>query len=221
MIPRTLEPEVMDTEEDADDYDAMDHSKVNLAFVEDWLQLNPERDEGEILDVGTGTALIPIELCRQSSLAQVTAIDLGESMLLRAAENVQRAGLSERIRLLWRDAKELTFADGEFSGVISNSIIHHIPEPISCLVEMWRVLGASGMLFVRDLVRPTSIEEIERLVQFYAGRESPRQQQLFRQSFHAALTISEITELAKKAGIAKCEVTLTSDRHWTLVGRKE
>ena len=54
MLPRVLEPEVMDSAEEAHDYDAMDHGTVNRLFVEDflagWDGSNP------ILDVGTGTA---------------------------------------------------------------------------------------------------------------------------------------------------------------------
>ena len=37
MLPRTLEPEVMDSVEEARDYDAMDHAVVNRVFVEDFL----------------------------------------------------------------------------------------------------------------------------------------------------------------------------------------
>ena len=33
MLPRVLEPEVMDTAEEARDYDTMDHSEVNRRFV--------------------------------------------------------------------------------------------------------------------------------------------------------------------------------------------
>ena len=81
MLPRTLEPEVMDSADEARDYDAMDHGAVNRAFVADflaiWDGLNP------ILDVGTGTAQIPIELCRQAATARVTGIDLAEYMLDR------------------------------------------------------------------------------------------------------------------------------------------
>ena len=35
MLARTLEPEVMDTAQEASDYDAMDHSEVNARFVAD------------------------------------------------------------------------------------------------------------------------------------------------------------------------------------------
>src|SRR5262249_36334624 len=125
MLPRVLEPEVMDSAEEARDYDAMDHTQVNRVFVADflavWCGTNP------VLDLGTGTAQIPIELCLQAPAARVTAVDLAEHMLRRAEENVRRAGLVGRVRLQRSDAKGLAFADGSFAAVISNSIVHHIP----------------------------------------------------------------------------------------------
>ena len=64
IIPRVLEPEVMDTPEEASDYDRMDHSEVNRRFASDFFSACPN-PTGVILDVGTGTAQIPIEMCRQ------------------------------------------------------------------------------------------------------------------------------------------------------------
>ena len=41
MLPRVLEPEVMYTEEEARDYDRMDHAEVNARFVADLLAEGP------------------------------------------------------------------------------------------------------------------------------------------------------------------------------------
>ena len=38
MIPRTLEPEIMDSPAEAIDYDSMDHTEVNRVFVDDCLK---------------------------------------------------------------------------------------------------------------------------------------------------------------------------------------
>src|SRR5579871_5475245 len=69
MLPRVLEPEVMDSLEEARDYDAMDHAQVNRVFVADLLSF--WQASGTILDVGTGTAQIPLELCARHSTVQV------------------------------------------------------------------------------------------------------------------------------------------------------
>src|SRR5947199_5791543 len=112
MLPRVLEPEVMDSAEEARDYDAMDHAAVNRVFVADFLAVWNGR--GPVLDVGTGTAQIPIELCRRHSGVQVTAIDLAEQMLRVGRENVARAGLAGRITLELQDAKNPPYPVGHF-----------------------------------------------------------------------------------------------------------
>src|SRR5438876_5952427 len=87
MLPRVLEPEVMDSAEEARDYDAMDHSQVNRLFVADFLAFYAPRAGDTLLDVGTGTAQIPIELCRQNTDARIVAVDLAEHMLRVARDN--------------------------------------------------------------------------------------------------------------------------------------
>lgn len=223
MLPRVLEPEVMDTAEEALDYDSMHHDTVNRIFVDDLLQAAHDLSSGgaesrpmRVLDVGTGTALIPIELYRRPGAFEVVAIDLANEMLKLANRNIERAGLANCIRAELVDAKRLPYADGSFDWVISNSIVHHIPEPSICMAEMRRVLRPGGLWFVRDLFRPDSAEVIERIVQTYAGMDSERQQQLFRQSLHAALTVSEVRELVAPLSVPSEFVKATSDRHWTM-----
>ena len=199
MLPRILEPEVMDTPEDARDYDAMDHSAVNRAFVADFLSTVPNVS-GTILDVGTGTALIPIELARQSPHVQIVAIDLAEEMLTLARNNVVAAGFSERIRIERANGRKLDYATASFAAVVSNSIIHHIPEPFDCLAEIVRVCATGGRIFVRDLFRPNTLEELQHLVETYAGSANSHQRQLFSQSLHAALTLEEVQVLVGRFG---------------------
>jgi ubiquinone/menaquinone biosynthesis C-methylase UbiE len=218
MFPRVLEPEVMDTPEEARDYDAMDHAAVNRAFVADFLAVwdgaNP------ILDLGTGTAQIPIELCRQSPTAQVVAIDLAEHMLAVGRENVSGAGLEARIRLQRVDAKGLPFPDATFGAVISNSIVHHIPQPAAVLSEVVRVAASGAVLFIRDLFRPPDEATWRQLVQTYAGDANEHQRKMFADSLHAALTVAEIRALVAGLGFDPATVRQTTDRHWTWAARK-
>jgi len=213
MLPRILEPELMDTDLEARDYDAMDHSAVNRVFVADFLAVWDCRSP--VLDVGTGTAQIPIELCRRHAVVQVTAIDLAEYMLRVGAVNVRRAGLEERIRLERQDAKRLPYADDSFGAAISNSIVHHIPEPAGALAEAVRVVHAGGLVFIRDLLRPPDDATVRRLVETYAAGCNEHQRKMFDDSLRAALDIGEIRALVADLGFAPDSVQATSDRHWT------
>jgi len=218
MLTRILEPEVMDTPEEAGDYDSMDHSAVNRTFVSDFLGVWHGRSP--VLDVGTGTALIPIELCRSHPTAEVVGIDLAEHMLALGRRNVERAGLGARIRLERANGREMNYADGTFAAVMSNSIVHHIPKPEDTIAEMIRVCGAGGTLFVRDLMRPPDRATLEHLVQTYAGEANAHQKKMFGDSLHAALTLDEIRAIIDRFGFPAESVQVTTDRHWTWVSRK-
>ena len=213
MIDRILEPEVMDSAEEARDYDAMDHATVNRGFVEDFRAVWNGR--GPILDIGTGTALIPIELCGRVPAVEIVAIDLAENMLTLARENVRRSSFNGRIRLETANARAMLYADASFGAVMSNSIVHHIPDPNDLFAEIVRVAAAGATLFIRDLLRPNDATTLTELVETYAGRANDRQKRLFAASLHAALTLDEVRGMVAALGFDSATVRQTSDRHWT------
>jgi ubiquinone/menaquinone biosynthesis C-methylase UbiE len=227
MLDRQLEPEVMDDRAESQAYDQMNHADVNRAFVQDllamgFLQAGPvdcQADDSLVLDLGTGSALIPIELCQNFENCRILASDMAVSMLEIARINVAVATCEHRIQLQQCDAKQLEFFDNLFDGVMSNSLLHHLPEPQLGLAEMLRVCKPGGWLFVRDLLRPESAADAERLVATYASGESLENQQLLRQSLHAALSLDEITAAVRNLELPVSSLQVTSDRHWTLAYR--
>src|SRR5262249_9190124 len=158
---------------------------------------------------------IPIELCRRIAQVHVVGIDLAEHMLRVGRENVRRAGLEGRIDLVLCDAKGIPSGDGEYGGVISNSIVHHIPEPRRGLAELWRGVAPGGLLFVRDLLRPPDAGTLAALVDQYAAGANEHQRTMFAESLHAALTLDEMRALVAGLHFDPETVRQTSDRHWT------
>jgi len=222
VLARVLEPEVMDRPEEARGYDAMDFSEVNGRFVADFLLAHgsDRGGGGEVLDVGTGPARVPIALCRADRRFRVLGIDLAGPMLELGRRNVAGAELTDRIRFARGDAKSLPFPDGRFEAVMSNTIIHHIPDPVPALAEMVRLVADGGTLFVRDLARPVDEAAIEALVERHTDGEPVAAKSLFRDSLHAGLTLDEIRGIVDALGLDPGGVSMTSDRHWTWAWRK-
>jgi ubiquinone/menaquinone biosynthesis C-methylase UbiE len=214
MLDRILEPEVMDSTDDAREYDAMDHAVVNAQFVTDLLP-NLNCSPLEILDLGAGTAQIPIEIARRALYAHITAVDAASSMLAVARANIAAARLSNRIEPILADAKHLLFAEHTFPAVISNSVLHHIAEPQKVIAEAVRVTAQGGLLFHRDLARPSDEVELQHLVHTYAGSATTYQRKLFSDSLRAALTLEEVREIVERLDFGGDTVQMTSDRHWT------
>jgi ubiquinone/menaquinone biosynthesis C-methylase UbiE len=143
------------------------------------------------------------------------AADAAVNMLQLARNNVESAGFFERIHVSHVDAKRLPYRDEMFDTVMSNSILHHIPEPVTVLREAVRVTKAGGQLFFRDLLRPEDDPTLAQLVETYAAGANEHQRQMFADSLHAALTLGEIRELVEQLGFDPHGVQATSDRHWT------
>jgi ubiquinone/menaquinone biosynthesis C-methylase UbiE len=217
-MDRVLEPEVMDTAEEAAEYDAMDHGAVNRRFCEDLLAAEP--DPKRAVDIGTGTALIPIELCRMHPRVRVVAVDLADHMLAKARDNVKRAGLDDRIELVKVDAKASGLPRGGFDVVMSNSIVHHIPDPAKAFADMLALVAPGGLLFVRDLERPEDDAAVNKLVETYAANETKKARDLFEASLRAGLRIDELATMLSPLGVGSAAIARTSDRHWTLSFRK-
>jgi SAM-dependent methyltransferase len=213
-IERILEPEVMDTWLEATAYDEMDFLAVNTAFATEAIELDP--NAVKILDAGTGTARIPILMCQQRSQYLFTAVDLAQSMLIIGQRNIESAQLTQRIRLERVDTKRMPYPDLEYDMVISNSLVHHLPEPLSFFQEVKRLVKPGGVILIRDLIRPETNEQIDDLVSQLDGDYDSHQQDLFRDSLKAALTISEVQILLDRVNIPDVTVDRSSNLHWTI-----
>ncbi|MEB3309521.1 MAG: class I SAM-dependent methyltransferase [Snowella sp.] len=215
-MERILEPEVMDTEAEAMEYDSMDFTVVNAAFAQRVMELGPANGRVRVLDAGTGTARIPILIAQARPSWQIFAIDLAQSMLAIAEKNVMNAHLEQQIRLEFIDVKQLPYADCSFDGVISNSLVHHLPDPLPFFQELKRVLKPNGFLVLRDLLRPATPAIADALVATIGPEYSSHQTQLFRDSLYAAFTIEELQQLVQKAGLSNVRIYPSSERHWTI-----
>ena len=213
---RTLEPEVMDTAQDAEEYDAMNFSEPDTRFAAAAAALLGDPRGARALDIGTGTAKIPVLLLAQRPDISVLAVDMADQMLRLAAANVARAGLASACTLARMDAKALDVPAASFDLVMSNSLAHHLPEPLDLFREIARVVKPSGALLVRDLLRPETPEAAWAIVERVTPTDSPRQKQLFFDSLCAALTLDEVRAMVAAAGLERAVVSQVSDRHWSV-----
>jgi ubiquinone/menaquinone biosynthesis C-methylase UbiE len=213
-MQRVTEPEVMDSLEEAIAYDAMDFTEVNTTFAQRAIELGSL--SGLMLDAGTGTARIPILICQERPQWQIIGIDLAESMLQVGRKNVEQAGLQQQITLESVDAKQLPYPDAHFDMVISNSLIHHLPDPLPFLKELKRVLKPNGAILIRDLIRPMNEDIMNGLVDSIGTEYDEHQKMLFRDSLHAAFRLDEVNQLVLDADLEGAKLYQSSDRHWTL-----
>jgi demethylmenaquinone methyltransferase/2-methoxy-6-polyprenyl-1,4-benzoquinol methylase len=113
------------------------------------------RDPRRVLDVATGTAGVAIAAAAATA-ANVTGIDISETMLERGRERVQMAGFDGRIRLQQGRAEELPFADSEFDAVSFTYLLRYVHDPAATLAELARPLRPGGVMASLDFFVPPS-----------------------------------------------------------------
>ena len=95
-----------------------------------------------VLEVGVGTGLcLPL----YPPQCDLTAIDLSEAMLDKAAERVKEQGLTN-VKLLKMDAGAMEFADNTFDAVIAAYVVTAVPDYRKLMSEMVRVSRPGGRL---------------------------------------------------------------------------
>jgi tRNA1Val (adenine37-N6)-methyltransferase len=79
-------------------------------------------DSARIMDLGTGSGIIPLILCRRFAAATAVGIDNNEPMAELARKNALRNGLSYRVEIISRDILDVKklFPVSSFDGVTVN-----------------------------------------------------------------------------------------------------
>jgi ubiquinone/menaquinone biosynthesis C-methylase UbiE len=213
---RQPEPELMDLEHEAQAYAAADFSDVNAAFVDRLLSLAWNFDVARCIDLGAGPADIAIRLAQQRAEWHIDAVDAAEPMIALARVAVAQAGV-RNVRLHLADAKQTKLAAG-YDVIFSNSLLHHLPDPLPMWREIRRLARSGAIVLVRDLIRPATYDLAEEIVEQYAGRESDTLKQEYYRSLLSAFTPAEMREQLEEAGLSELEIRQASDRHVDVSG---
>ena len=110
-------------------------------------------NKGRILDVGTGSGELAVELAKAFPETEVTGLDLSEPLLEIARQFTARAGLNDRIYYKKGDAQALPFNADTFDVVVSLNTLHVVDDPVAMLDEIERVLVPNGVLTISDIKR--------------------------------------------------------------------
>lgn len=219
-MDRIPEPELMTAAEQVAAYAGADFSEPHDRFV----RLLSERlsdlpTTGHAVDLGAGPCDIAIRFARAYETWTIDAVDGSHAMLDAAVPHLARAGLSSRIarhRLLLPCEPP---GQRRYDLVFSNSLLHHLSDPVVLWSEVRRWTRPDGAVFVMDLLRPANREDARRLVDDHAAGEPEVLRTDFYNSLLAAYRPDEVRAQLSLAGLANLALEVVSDRHWIAWGR--
>ena len=111
-----------------------------------------------VLDLGCGTGMVSRKIAaREGFSGSVLGIDLSP-YLVRAAETFAgEEGLSDALTFQSGDTGSLALEDNHFDAVIAHTLLSHVEDPLSIVLEAARVLkpGGVGVIFDGDFASRT------------------------------------------------------------------
>jgi ubiquinone/menaquinone biosynthesis C-methylase UbiE len=119
-------------------------------FIENLVNHTTVCNGDRILDVATGTCLIPRQLFEKNQDVSIIGIDITLAMLKNGKDKFARSALKQQISLTTGDAMRMPLRDNSFDIVMCGLATHHM-DVILLLSEMCRVLKPEGRLSMADV----------------------------------------------------------------------
>lgn len=177
---------------------------------------------GEALDAGCGSGRYTIAL-RKAGARGAVGVDISDRAIAEARERAKRLGYTDAIEFVRGSVIDLPAAwSGRFDFVCSNGVVHHTPDPVKGLAEIFRVLkpggtaflmvyGAGGLFWglvdlIREILKPVPLDFADAWLEMTGtsiGKiffcldhwYTPYQERLTQAEFERRLTAAGFTDL--------------------------
>jgi len=160
---------------------------------------------GWLLDLGCGPGGIALKIARRLPEVRVVGIDFSVNMIRAARRAAQEQGLTGQATFLVGDGNRLGLADGCFDFVLSNSLLHHLHQPLAVLDEMRRVAKPGAIILLRDLRRPARWS-FPLHVRWYGRHYSGLMKKLYIDSVRAAYTGEELAAMLRQSCLSGARI---------------
>jgi ubiquinone/menaquinone biosynthesis C-methylase UbiE len=220
-MKRIPEPELMDTEEQAQAYAAADFSDAHESYVNLFEETFPNRPrKATVLDLGCGPADVTVRFATANPGYTFHAVD-GSAAMLRCARQAlrRRRALAKRIQLVEGFVPGAPIPRKNYDVILSNNFLHHLHDPKVLWESVHRYAKKGALIFVTDLFRPANRARAKSLVRKYSRAEPLILKRDFYNSLLAAFTISEIQGQLAASQLDHLSVGVVSDRHLIVFGK--
>lgn len=143
----------------AKSYDLM-NSLMTFGLDKSWRRLAVKRAElgpgGKGLDVCCGTGMLTMEQARAAGpTGEIVGLDFSGNMLEVGRKNMAQFELRDIITFIQGDAMNLPFEDNRFDCATVGWGLRNVPDTLTAIREMVRVVKPGGKVVSLDMAQPT------------------------------------------------------------------
>ncbi|GGD81967.1 demethylmenaquinone methyltransferase [Paenibacillus nasutitermitis] len=107
------------------------------------------------IDLCCGTCDWTIDLARDSGTGHMVGLDFSQNMLDHGATKIREQGLEKQITLVRGNAMQLPYEDNTFDYATIGLALRNVPDLVTVIEEMQRVVKPGGMVVSLELSKPT------------------------------------------------------------------
>lgn len=120
-------------------------------FVDQLIQATEINDGDRLLDVATGTSVIPLQLIDRGKVSgNITGLDITYGMLEKGKQKIDQHGATRMISQVCGNAMEMPLRSEHFDVIVCGLATHHL-DVARLLNEMSRLLRRGGKLTIADV----------------------------------------------------------------------
>jgi len=120
-------------------------------FINQLIQMTPIPQRGRMLDIATGTGVIPMKVATAGlGKSRIHGLDITMSMLTRAKKKLTERNIRNTVDLVCASGMDIPYANGSFDLVTCALATHHMDVNL-LLSEMHRILADGGTLSIADV----------------------------------------------------------------------
>ena len=216
-MERTPEPELMLDADQVEAYASADFEVPHQRFIDllcEHLPGLPPR--GAALDIGCGPGDITLRFARAFPSWTVHGLDGSPPMLERARQAA--ASLADRVEFHTCHLPNGDAPRQSYDLIFSNSLLHHLADPLVLWRSVQRWSHAQTRVFVMDLMRPGSVAEARHLVDQYSAGDPEVLRRDFFNSLLASYRVDELQAQLDESSLSRLRLKVVSDRHWLVAG---
>ena len=121
-------------------------------------------EKGILIDIGSGTGFLSIEIAKRAPKLTIYGIDLSKKMVEIATRNARDI---KNVQFKLSNATDLPFEDDSIDFIVSTGSFHHWQNPVKVFNECYRVLKSKGEGWIYDGCSDLPEEEVDELLRKY------------------------------------------------------